>query len=99
MLGARLRSSRRAAGFTLEALGERAGIDSSSLSRYERGRAIPYAAALRDIVLALPGVSADYLLGLDAGRPVVGRCGEPGCRLCAIAREAALEHLRREGRL
>lgn len=60
-LGQNLFSARKAAGLTLEQVGERCGIARQQVWRYEEGQRTPSALALRKLALAL-GVSADSLL-------------------------------------
>ena len=62
--GERLRSARRAHGWTQQELGERVRMDSTQISHRERGDCGVSMRRLYELCRAL-GVSADYLLGLD----------------------------------
>lgn len=71
-----LRDARRARGWTQAELAERVGIAVEVCGRLERGRVLPRADTLVRLAAAL-GVSADALLGLDAGRPRERLVAEP----------------------
>lgn len=59
----RLAAAREAAGLTMAALADRAGLSISTVYGYETGRRTPQADQLGALANAL-GVSADYLLGM-----------------------------------
>lgn len=66
-LGARIRSLRRARGFTLTQLAGRAGLSHPFLSKLERGLARPSMASLAQIALALGTSQVELLAGGDDG--------------------------------
>lgn len=65
-LGSRIRSLRRAKGFTLETLAGRCGITRSMVSKIENGRAMPSVSSLTNLAAAL-GVSVATVLERGGG--------------------------------
>lgn len=59
MIGDRIRQARKAAGFSLRALGERAGISPMAISKYENGQSTPSSKVLLSLGAAL-GVRVEY---------------------------------------
>ncbi len=64
-LGEKIRTVRKARGYTREALAERIDVSSRFLAEIEAGKVGASLITVKRICLAL-GVSADYLLGLSA---------------------------------
>lgn len=88
----RLRTAREARGLTQVDLAARTGIVQNALSHYECGRREPSLDNLRRLAVAL-GVSAGYLLGLEAGEPTNGVL----LALGLSAREREMSRLRDAG--
>ena len=70
IFSARLREAREARGLNQRELAERLGLPPSSIAHFEGGRRGPSVENLIRLARAL-GVTADFLLGLDAAQPVM----------------------------
>ncbi len=73
--GAAVRSRRGGAGLSLAALGEKAGVHFTAISKVERGQRAPSLRLAADLASAL-GVSVDVLL-LDAARLAASPASPP----------------------
>lgn len=59
MIGERIKQARKAAGLSLRALADRAGVTAMAISKYEAGKSIPSSRVLLDLSKAL-GVRTEY---------------------------------------
>jgi transcriptional regulator with XRE-family HTH domain len=89
--GGRLRTARKTAGLTLEAVADRLGLARQSIAHWEMGRSFPGPEGLKEVA-DLYGVTTDWILGRQSDLETV--MNEPELALRSSRDELSEEALR-----